>query len=313
MKRFTGHGHAGVKITLGICAAAALALGEGAVDWSQAGGSLAVNPGLVGIVGQGYATPAPDAGTAGVQGGFLAHPYLVNNAPFVVSGLSDLVRPAGFASTSLNLDTVFADIEGALVHSVAVTGTGTAATVSGSTLAIAGVAGTAGVAQVVVSATDGTYSVSDTFTVTTQLSTGLVARAPVAPAIHALAVGSPRIFASQVTGSGRGELGTAIVSDEAHSLVVNLLLPAAGTISVQIFDQIGTPVISLSRTVTAQDLVGLEPSGDGRRVLPVAWNLRASNGAAVGAGVYLWKIEVRTDDGQKLEAVKRLGVKGVKG
>jgi len=304
MKQLDGQGHAGAKVALGICVAAALALGEGAVDWSQAGGSLAVNPGLVGIVGQGYATSAPDAGTAGVQGGFLAHPYLVNNAPFVVSGLADLVKPAGFASSSLNLDTVFADIEGALVYSVAVTGTGTAATVSGSTLVIAGVAGTAGVAQVVVSGTDGTYSVSDTFTVTTQLSTGLATRAPVAPAIHVLGVGLPRIFASQVTGSGRGELGASSVQDEAHSLAVNLLLPAAGTISVEIL---------LSRTVTSQELVSLESNGDGRRVLPVTWNLRASNGAAVGGGVYLWKIEVRTDDGQKLEAVKRLGVKGVKG
>jgi hypothetical protein len=301
-----------VHFSLALLALAALSRAEGTVSWQQVGGSLSIDPTFKGIVGQGYTTPVQDGGTTVVQSGFLAHPLLVNNAPFVVSSLSDLVLPAGFASTSLNLDTVFADIEGTLVYSVAVTGTGTTATVSGSTLAFAGVAGSGGVAQLVVSATDGTYSVSDTFTVTTQLSTGIAARTPVALVTNALAVGLPRIFASQATGAGRGELGTASVSDEAHSLAVNLLLPSAGTISVQIFDQIGTPVISLSRTVTAQELVGLEPSGDGRRVLPVTWNLRAANGAAVGAGVYLWKIELQTVDGQKLESVKRLGVKGTK-
>jgi hypothetical protein len=213
---------------------------------------------------------------------------------------------------TVNLDTVLADLEGPLTYAVSATGLGTTAGVSGSTLTLSGSPGVSGTATVVVSATDGTYSVTDTFTVKTEASVGIGERLVKAPVVRELAVSLPRIFASQVTGSGQGELGTASVSDEAHSLSVNLLLPAAGTISVHIFDQLGTPVISLDRSLSAEELKRLEPSGDGRRVLPVTWNLRATNGAAVGAGVYLWKIELKTVGGQKLESVKRLGVKGVK-
>jgi hypothetical protein len=43
--------------------------------------------------------------------------------------------------------------------------------------------------------------------------------------------------------------------------------------------------------------------------LLVSWNLYAKGGAAVQSGVYLWKILVQTEDGQKLETVKRLGVR----
>jgi hypothetical protein len=182
--------------------------------------------------------------------------------------------------------------------------------VAGDTLNLVG-SDEAGSAQVVVSATDGVSVVSDTFLVTATASTGIAPRTP-AFVNRELAVGLPHVFASQVTGSGQGVLGTDAVSDEAHSLTVDLLLPAAGTISVNIFDQLGTPVIALSRTVDAGELAGLAQTDDGRRVLPVSWNLRAANGAAVAAGVYLWKIEMNTVDGQQLEAIKRLGVKGVK-
>jgi len=286
---------------------------EGTVSWQQVGGTLMQDSNLLGIVGQGYTTPVQTDGTNTIQSGFLAHPLLVNNPPFLVSGLSDRKEISGFSTMTVNLDTVFADFEGSLNYDVSVTGVGVSASIiSRNTLSFAGIKGTSGTAQVVVTATDSTYSVSDTFTVMTQASVGIDPRTPVVPVTHELAVALPRIFASQVTGSGQGELGTSGIVDEAHSLSVNLLLPAAGTVSVHIFDQLGTPVISLDRAVDAAGLVRLEPSGDGRRVLPVTWNLRAANGAAVGAGVYLWKIELRTVDGQKLESVKRLGVKGVK-
>jgi hypothetical protein len=147
--------------------------------------------------------------------------------------------------------------------------------------------------------------------VTTTNSTGIDPRTPTL-VNRELAVGIPHVFASQVTGSGQGMLGTEAVSDEGHSLTVDLLLPAAGTISVSIFDQVGTPVITLSRTVVAEEFSSQAVTDDGRRILPVNWNLRASNGLAVAAGVYLWKIEMNTVDGQQLEAIKRLGVKGVK-
>ena len=313
MKQLTGHRHAAAKATVGICVAAALALGEGAVDWQEAGGTLAVNPGLVGIVGQGYATPALDAGATAVQGGFLAHPYLVNNAPFVVSGLADREEPMGFAVVTVDLDSVFADFEGALSYGVESTGPGTQASVLVHLLRLVGEAGATGTARVVVTATDGTYGVSDTFSVRTQGVTGISGRKAAPAAAPGLGVAVPKVFAAQASGSGTGMLGSSSAADEEQSLSVEVLLPAAGTISVHVFDQLGTPVIALERRVDAGELLRLAPAGDGRRVLPVTWNLRASNGAAVGAGVYLWKIEVRTDDGQKLEAVKRLGVKGVKG
>jgi hypothetical protein len=190
---------------------------------------------------------------------------------------------------------------------VAVNGLGTVATVSGDTLRLSG-SGTTGAAQVIVSASDGVNTAYDTFTVTTTGSTGIDPR-PAASVNLELAVGLPHVFASQVTGSGAGLLGTEVAGDEAHSLTVDLLLPAAGTISVQIFDQLGTPVIALSRSVDATELAGLVPTHDGRRILPVSWNLRAANGVAAAPGVYLWQIEVNTVDGQVLKAIKRLGVK----
>lgn len=301
-----------VKFTALILAACGLSQAEGSVSWQQVGGSLQVDPGLKGIVGQGYTTPVLDDGTTTVQGGFLAHPLLVNNGPFVVSNLPDLTKAEGFAAMTVNLDTVFADFEGPLSYAVSVTGPSATADVSGSTLTLSGSKGVSGTATVVVSATDGTYSITNTFTVTAEASVGIKNRPVKTPVVRDLAVGLPRIFASQVMGAGQGVLGTGKAQDEVSSLSVNLLLPAAGTVSVHIFDQIGTPVIALDRTVSADELARLEPSGDGRRVLPVTWNLRAQNGAAVGAGVYLWKIEMKTVDGQKLESVKRLGVKGVK-
>lgn len=301
-----------VKFSALLLAACGLSGAAGEVSWQQVGGSLQVDPGLKGIVGQGYTTPVLDDGTTTVQGGFLAHPLLVNNAPFVISNLPDLKAAPGFAAMTVNLDTVFADFEGPLSYAVSVTGLGTSADVSGSTLMLSGSNGASGPATVVVSATDGTYSVSDTFSVRTEASVGIKTGPIKTPVVRELGVGLPRIFASQATGTGEGILGTAGALGDAQSLSVNLLLPRAGTISVHIFDQIGTPVISLERMVNVEELARLEPSGDGRRVLPVTWNLRAQNGAAVGAGVYLWKIEMKTVDGQKLESVKRLGVKGVK-
>jgi len=298
-----------VKSSLLLLAAAGLACAEGSVSWQQVGGSLQVDAGLKGIAGQGYTTPLLDDGTTLVQSGFLAHPLLVNNRPFVASNLPDLELASGHAPVTVNLDTVFADLEGSLTYGVSVSGQGTQAVVSGSTLTLSEVSGETGVATVVVSASDGTYSVTDTFTVTVQGATGIATRPVRTAPVRTLAVGLPKILASAVAGSGTGELGTSVVRDEAHNLGVTLLLPSAGTISVNIFDQLGTPVISLDRTVGKADLAGLEPSGDGRYVLPVNWNLRAKNGAAVAPGVYLWKIEMRTADGQKLEAVKRLGVK----
>ena len=126
-------------------------------------------------------------------------------------------------------------------------------------------------------------------------------------ASHVVAADIARSFGSLAQGSGAAQIGTGI--DAADAQTVSVLLPSAAAVRVDIFDNLGTPVISWSRDVSAYDLANLDATGDGRWVLPVSWNGRASNGQAVSAGVYLWKIVVRTEDGQKLETVKKLGLR----
>jgi hypothetical protein len=113
---------------------------------------------------------------------------------------------------------------------------------------------------------------------------------------HDLAANIACSFGSLAQGSGAARIGTGIDATDAQT--VDVLLPSAGT-----------PVISWGRDVAAYDLADLDATGDGRWVLPVSWNGRASNGQAIPAGVYLWKIVVRTENGQKLETVKKLGVR----
>jgi hypothetical protein len=124
---------------------------------------------------------------------------------------------------------------------------------------------------------------------------------------HDLAASIARSFGTLAQGSGTAQIGTGVDATDAQT--VDVLLPNAATVQVSIFDNLGTQVISWSRDVSAYDLANLDATGDGRWVLPVSWNGRASNGQAVPAGVYLWKIVVRTEDGQKLETVKKLGVR----
>ena len=291
-----------------LLAAASLAQSDGMVAWQQIGGVLSVDPGLKSVVGQSTLTPVTGDSAAQIQNGFLAHPLLVNNPPFVVSTLPDQSYLAGFAPIHLGLDTVFADFEGPLTYSVTATGTGTQASVTGNQLDLSGVGGV-GITQLVVSATDGSTTIYDTFQVETKTSTGIVARRATVARSRELGVGVEKVFGMQAVGAARGELGTGGAIDDPQTLTVNLLLPAAGEIAVTIFDQLGTPVIAMDRIVAGFELGRLASFGDGRWVLPVTWNLRAANGTAVPTGVYLWKIEINTIDGQKLESVKRLGVR----
>jgi len=93
---------------------------------------------------------------------------------------------------------------------------------------------------------------------------------------------------------------------------VDILLTGPGSVSVAIYDNLGSLVISFTRDIAWLDLNGLEATADGRWILPLAWNLRAQNGIAVPTGVYLWKIDVQTLDGQKLDEVKKLGVRAAR-
>ena len=78
--------------------------------------------------------------------------------------------------------------------------------------------------------------------------------------------------------------------------------------AVSIYDNLGALVISFERDIAQGDLNALRSTGDGRWILPVSWNLRSGNGIAVPTGVYLWKIDIQTVDGQKLQTVKKLGI-----
>jgi hypothetical protein len=127
-----------------------------------------------------------------------------------------------------------------------------------------------------------------------------------APVSHEIAASVARSFGSLAQGVGAARIGTDL---DGSSQSVDVLLPGAAAVSVSIWDNLGTRVIAWNRDVADYDLANLDATGDGRWVLPVAWNGRASDGTAVSAGVYLWKIVVRTEDGRKLETVRKLGLK----
>jgi hypothetical protein len=124
---------------------------------------------------------------------------------------------------------------------------------------------------------------------------------------HELAVHPVRVIASVALGADKGSLeaGTA----DENDLSVDVLVPGAASVIISIFDNLGNPVIAWSRDVTASQVRQFASSGDGRAVLPVRWNLRSNNGRPVPSGVYLWKIVVLGADGQKLETVKKTGVR----
>jgi len=294
--------------------AALPALAQTNLDWQQVGGSLGVAATSKGIVGQGYETPLQTGGDFQVQGGFLAHRLMVNNLPFTVSALPDLVKDTGFATVKIALGEHFADLDGdTLSYEVSAIGP-VIAEIVGDTLFVRPKAGGyTGTATVTVSvkehADDPAAALTASFSVTVQSSTGI--RATPRPTVSKiLNARVPKIFASTVAGLGNGTLKGGSCNEAGDCLSLELLLPGAASVSVSIFDQIGTPVIALDQEVAKADLPALAPSGDGRHVLPLTWNLRASNGQAVSAGVYLWKIKVRTLDGQLLETVHRMGVKG---
>lgn len=292
-------------------ALATFAWAQSSVTWQQAGGSFQSTSALKGIVGQGYGTPVATAPSGEIRSGFLAHPLLVNNGPFVVSGLRDLEKPEGFGRISILLDTVFSDIDGdTLTYSVADSGTAAVASIHGDTLLLSGTAGVSGTARIFVLATDGSDTASDTFRVAARSTDALVARPAGVRKSTELSVSIPKALASPAIGTGKGRLEIGSVADGSDGLSVNVLLPGAASVSVSIFDNLGTPVIAVAQDIGAARLRGLDRTSDSRWILPVSWNLRASDGAAVPVGVYLWKIGVVAADGQKLETVRRLGVKG---
>lgn len=299
------------NLVLSLLALTGLAIPDGTIAWQQVGGSLSSSATFKGIVAQGYETPMIVNTNGQIQSGFLVHPLLVNNSPFVVSGVPDLEKPAGFDKFAIVLDTVFSDIDGdSLAYSTLDSGTGTIATVHGDSLLFSGVANVSGTSRIIVLATDGSDTAKDTFRLVTTPPDALVLRPVPVRKSTELAVSIHKALAASVQGAGAGQLGIGSISEGTEGLSVDVLLPGAASVSVCIFDNLGNPVISFAQDLGASQVRGLDRASDGRWLLPVSWNLRSSDGTAVPTGVYLWKIEVVALDGQKLETVKRLGVKG---
>jgi hypothetical protein len=116
-----------------------------------------------------------------------------------------------------------------------------------------------------------------------------------------------RLLTPMAVGRNQGRLGEGLPEEGEQS--VDVLLTGAASVDISIFDHLGTPVISWSRDIPAFEFGQLPSSGDGRRVLSVSWNLRASQGEPVPSGVYLWKVRVQGLDGTKMETVRKTGVR----
>lgn len=297
-----------MRSPLPLLLAVALASRALEIPWQQAGASFGRSPGLAGMIGQGYATDASPAGSPGVAGGFLAHPYLLNTAPFLSAALEDAARPSAFPAEVVLLPKFFADLDGdALSFSVTALGTGLDLVVAGDTLRLAGQTGYAGSTSVVVKATDPAGSVSDTFVVRQTPPTSIHSRE--VPRDARRATGKdivPRRVVGQ-PGSGTGT-GAIVLRDSPGDLQVDLLLDGPSRLSVAIFDLLGVPLLSMETTLSTTDLSRIPTESDGRRRVPVSWNKRTSAGDPVPTGIYVWRIELVGADGTRTESVLRLGV-----
>ena len=88
---------------------------------------------------------------------------VTNNPPVVIHPIPDQVQPMNFATyTVADLDTVFDDPDNDPLSYSAITDGNTTASISGTLLDLSSVAGFVGESQVIVTADDGEFSVSDT-------------------------------------------------------------------------------------------------------------------------------------------------------
>lgn len=297
------------RICLLPLALSAFAAAQTGVSWSQAGGAFAKAPGLAGIVSQGYGAEVSSFADGVLQSGFLAHPLLVNSGPFVSAPLDDRALAQG-DSLSLDLGRAFVSFDGnELGYSVEGCDAAVTCAISGATLRVSSAGLPPGEARIVTTASDGTLQARDTFLVVVSI--------PVATSGRAARSGSRRISADVRTPFSRGAagLGKAAlgVEDaecrEGRCQEIEIAVSGPAQVSVAIFDQLGVPVNRWEQSFSSRDVRRLEAGADGRPRVVVRWNLRAANGAAVAPGVYLWRIEVRGDDGQEFEAVRRTGVR----
>ena len=145
-------------------------------------------------------------------------------------------------------------------------------------------------------------------TLTIKASTGISASRRVNVST-ALEFHVSRAFARPALGRGRGDLGIAKHDcDDGSCQSVELALPQAAEVVVGIFDNMGTPVIRWSQTMTDADHVMLPRMDDGRRMARLVWNLRSESGSPVPEGVYVWQIKARLKDGTELKEIHKMGV-----
>lgn len=292
---------------------AGLLVATASAEWNQAGGTTSQGGQGAGIVGQGYETPLTNGGDVHLQSGFLAHRLFHLNTPFLVGPVSDLRLVPGREPARILLSQVFAELDGdSLVFEATIDGAVVAATLLRDTLQLRTTGNASGSATVSVRASDADGSVSTSFEVLVEPSTSVEPRRAIRTTRSVDADARVRkVFAKVADGSGDGYFGKAPrdVAEGSASLEMDILLPGPSLVSVAIFDNLGVPVISWSERVSQADLSRITPESDGRRAVPLQWNLRTRQGRPVPAGVYLWKISVRTDEGREYETVRRLGVK----
>ena len=301
MRFTTAPYHPPLRVALGaICALWASSLGQ-TVLWSEMGGGFGSAPQHVGIVGQ-----ESSAGEASrLDAGFLAHPLFLNLAPLAKD------TSVQVEAESLSVALPGADVDGQVVSGLLVLAAlhGTSS-VSGVVLTYRPTSGYLGADSLGYQVLDDQGAASDTAWVRIRV----VATTALAPRhAKALVVGTPdvrinRLMASGSTNQARGGLTFSTSRNDDQGLSLSLLVTGPSSVQVQIYDNLGTFVTSTSTELDASSLRALANTGDGRRELVVRWDLRDSSGRPVPEGVYLWRILILTQDGQKLETVRKTGV-----
>jgi hypothetical protein len=109
----------------------------------------------------------------------------------------------------------------------------------------------------------------------------------------------------------RGALGPHLpeCEDDGGCVAVQILSDVSTSVSVSIFDHLGTHVIGWRDRILSGPSDGSGSDQEGRRRIPLQWNLHTSDGHPVAPGVYLWKIELETADGRVLKTVLKTGGK----
>jgi len=292
-----------LRLALGaICALCGSAFSQ-TVLWSEMGGGFGTAPQHVGIVGQ---ESAAGEG-AGLSAGFLAHALFLNSAP-LAQDTSVQVK-----AESLSVVVPAEDVDGSVVSgTVVVTPLHGTASFSSVVLTYKPVPGYGGADSVGFVVLDDQGAVSDTAWVRIQVESGTTALGARPLVVAPVKTTDVRVFRAMASASEvvpRGGLVLSGADDDGSGVAVSVLLAGPSDVQVQIYDNLGTFVTSAESVVDSWTFAGLPSTADGRRILWARWDLRDAGGRVVSAGVYLWKIVVVSNDGQKLETVRKTGVK----